>query len=157
MERRPGEQRLKLDERQGRRAHIHGHGLGPRRRYRAPDHLDDASALHNEGPTGGQVHPLHQHHRQAREGLRQQVPRIHKGGEGVGLTAYGQGDGPDAAPLIPPMDQKPDGADGERQQAQAVDGGSEGHGAQQDPARPGAGPAQGQEQQPAPQQQGRGQ
>ena len=73
MERRPGEQRLKIDERQGREADVHGHGIAVRRFHRAPDHLDGTSALHNERPTGRQVHPLHQHHGQARKGLRQQV------------------------------------------------------------------------------------
>ena len=155
MERRPGEQRLKIDERQGREAHVYGHGLGPRRRHRAPDHLNDALSRYDEGPTRGQVHTLHQHHREAREGLRQQVPRIHEGGEGVRLAANGQGDGPDAAPFIPPVDEIPDRADEQGQHTKPIDGDSQGHGPQQHPARPGAGPTQGQEQQPAPQQQRR--
>ena len=155
MERRPGEQRLKLNERQGRGAHVHGHGLAACHLHGAPDHLDDAPALHGKGQARGQVDPLHQHHGQAREGLRQQVPRIHEGGEGMGLPSHGQCDGPGAAPLIPPMDEISDRADEGWQQAQAIDSDSEGQRTQQHPARPGAGPAQGQEQQSASQQQRR--
>ena len=156
MERRPGEQRLEFDERQGRGAHVHGHGLAACHLHSAPDHLDDAPALHGKGQARGQLDPLHQHHGQAREGLRQQVPRIHEGGEGMGLPAHGQGYGPGAAPLVPPMDEIADGADEQGQYTRPIDGDSEGQRAQQHPARPGAGPAQGQEQQSASQQQGCG-
>lgn len=155
MERRPGEQRLKIGKRQGRCAHKHGHGLPSLDLDRAPDHLYDPPPLHGQGPAGRQVYPLHQHHRQAREGLRQQVPRVHEGGEGVRLPVHGQRDGPGAAPLIPPVDEIPDRANAGDQQAEAVDGHPQGHRAEKHPARPGAGPAQGHEQQPASQQERR--
>ena len=156
MERRPGEQRLKIDERQGRTPHEHGHARLPRPRdHYGRDHLHDPLPRHWQRPPRGQLHPLHQHHRQTGEGLRQQVPRVHEGDEPVLLPAHRQGDGPGAAPLVPPVDQIPDGADQGRQQTQAVDRRPEGHGAQEHAARPGARSAQGEKQQPAPQQQGR--
>ena len=156
MERRPGEQRLKISERQGRSAHIHAHGFKSRDLHFATDHLNEALPLHGEGPPGRQVHPLHQHHRQARERLRQQIPRIHEGGEGVRLIPDRQGDGPDAASRVPPMDQIADGTDEQGQYAKPIDGDPEGHGPRQHPARPGTGLSQGQEQQSASHQQGCG-
>ena len=157
MERRPGEQRLKFDERQRRLAHIHGHP-GPvlSQPHRGPHHLHHPLPRHLQGLSRGQLHPLHQDHRQARKGFRQQIPRVHQGGEGKGPAPHVQNDGSPAALLVPPMDQKPDGTNEGRQQAEAVDGRPQGHGAQEHPAGPGAGPAQGEEQQAAPQQQGRG-
>lgn len=155
MERRPGEQRLKIDEGQGRRPHEHGHGVLSRCFHRGPDHLHDAPALYAERQARGQVDPLRQHHGEAREGLRQQVPRVHEGGERMGLPAHRQLHGPSAAFLVPAMDQKPDGADEEGQQTEAVDRRPEGHGAREHAPCPGTPLAQGEEQQPAPQQQGR--
>lgn len=156
MERRPGEQRLKLDEGQRRRAHVYGHGIEARYRHGSTDHLHDPLTLDGQGQARGQIHPLHQHHGEPGEGLRQQVPRVDESREGVAVSAHGQGDGPIAAALVAPADEPADGADGKRQQAQAVDKGPEGHGAQEYAPGPGAGPAQGQQEQPAPQQQRRG-
>ena len=156
MERRGGQQRLKINERQGRTAHAHGHGRQVLSRlYRAPDHLDNALALQGQGPSRRQVHALHQHHRQTGQRLRQQIPRVNEGGEAVPVFAHRQAYLPQASPLVPPVDEIPDGANGPRQQAQAVDGDPEGHGAQEHPAGPGTVFAQGQQQQYAPQQQGR--
>ena len=157
MERRRREQRLKIHQRQGRAPHVHGHGRLSRPRFhRGADHLHDPLPRHGQGPARGQLHPLHQHHRQARKGLRQQVARVHQGGKGGSRLAHLQGDGPGAAALVPPLDQIPDGPDEGRQQAQAVNGRPQGHGAKEHPAGPGPGPTQGQEQQPAAQEQGRG-
>lgn len=154
MERRRREQRLKIPQGHGRRSHEHGRLLLSHR-HRGPDHLDDAPAFHGQRPPRGQFHPLHQHHGQAGEGLRQQVSRIHEGGEGVFFPPHGQGDGPAAAPLIPPLDQAPNGPDGGRQQAEAVDGDPEGQRPQQHAPGPGAGTAQGDQEQRAAQQERR--
>lgn len=156
MERRPGEQRLKIHQRQGRNAHVHGHGrLSRPRLHRAFDHLHDPLPRHRKGPSGGQLHPLHQHHRQAREGLRQQVPRVHESGEGMPFVAHRQHDRSQAPSLVSPLNEVADGADEGRQQAQAVDGRPQGHRAQEDAAGPGARPVQGEQEQSAAQQQGR--
>ena len=157
MERRRRQQRLKIDERQGRPACVHGHRRPARPRFhRGPDHLHDPLPRYRQRPPGRQVDPLHQHHGQARKGLRQQVSRIHEGGEGMGFTAHRQGDGAGAAPLVPPVDQVTNGADEGRQQAEAVDSRPQGHRAQEHPAGPGPGSAQGKEQQSPAQQQRRG-
>ena len=155
MERRSGEQRLKIVERQGRRPHIHGHGFQSLHLHDAPYHLDDAPAFYRKRQARRQIHALRQHHGQAREGLRQQIPRVREGGEGVGPPARRQPDGQDPAFLVPAMDQKPDGPDQQGQQAQAVDRRPQGHGAEKHPAGPGARPPQRQQEQPAPQQERR--
>ena len=154
MERRRREQRLKIDERQRRSAHVHGHGPPPQF-HRGPDHLHDPLSRHRQRSPGGQPHALHQHHGQPGEGLRQQVPRIHEGVEGIPVPAHRQGDGPAAAPLVAPADQIPDGTDQRRQQAQPIEEGPEGHGAGQRTAGPMPDPPRGQQQQPAAQHQRR--
>ena len=152
MERRRREQRLKFPQGHGRRPHEHGRFRLPHR-HRGPDHLHHAPSLHGQRPPRGQVHPLHQHHGQAGEGLRQQISRIDKGGEGVLLLPHGQRDGPAATPLIPPANQAPHGTDSGRQQAEAVDGDPKGRRAQQHASGPGPRPAQGEKEHPPAQQQ----
>ena len=156
MERRSREQRLKIHQRQGCRSHVHGHGrlLRPRS-HRGPDHPDYPLSLHHQRPTRGQLYPLRQHHRQPGKGLRQQVARIHERVEGVGPVSHRQKDPSPAASLVPPMDQMPNAADRDRQQAQAVDGRPQGHGAEKHAADPWAGPPQGEKEQPAAQEQRR--
>ena len=153
MDGRPGEQRLKRPQRQGRQPDIYGHRVLFRPRLdRPPHHLYDPLALNGEGQPRGQLDPLRQHHGQPRQGLRQQIPRIHECREGIGSVPHPQGGGPQAPPLIPPMDKMPNGADEDRQQTEAVDGRPQGHGAEKHTARPGACLVQGDEQQSAPQQ-----
>ena len=157
MDGRPGEQRLKRPQRQGRRTDIHRHRVPLRPRLdRAAHHLYDPLPLNGKGQPRGQLDPLRQHHGQARQRLRQQIPRIHESREGIGLFPHPQGDGPKAAPLIPPLDQMPNGANEGRQQAEAVDRRPQGHGAEEHAARPRARPIQCKKQQPAPQQKRRG-
>ena len=155
MERRPGEQRLKLPQTQGRSPHEHGHGRAARLRLHRPRrHLDDPLPLHGQGPPRRQVDPLHQHHRQTGQGLRQKVPRVHEGGEAKRLFAHRQRDGAQAPPLVPPVDEIPDPPDQRRQQAQPVHRRPKGHRAKEHPAGPRL--THGQQQHPAPHEQRRG-
>ena len=154
MERRRRQQRLKINERQGRCPHVHRHRRPARLDlYGAFDHFDDPLSRHRQRPPGWQVDPLHQHHRQPRQWLRQQIPRVQEGGENMGFAAHRQGDSPPTAPFVPPVDQLPKGADAWRQQAKAVDRRPQGHRAQEHAAGPGACLPQSQQQQPASQQQ----
>ncbi len=116
MERRSGEQRLKIDERHGRTAHIYGHSL-PSRLHRSSDHLYHPLLRHDQRAARRQVHALHQHHRQARERLRQQVPRVHKSGERHPFFSHDQNDPTHAILLISSVDKVSDSADKGRQQA----------------------------------------
>ena len=154
MERRRRQQRLKINERQGRSTHVHGRRLSIRPRlHRGPDHLHHPLPRHRQGQPRRQIDPFRQHHGQARKGLRQQVPRIHEGGEGMSPAAHRQGDGAKTASFVAPADQIPDYVDEGWQQAQAVDRRPHGHRAQEHPAGPGARLPQSQQQQPASQQQ----
>ena len=155
MERRRREQRLKIDERQRRRPHVYRHRRPAQPRlYHPGDHLDDPLSRYGKGPARGQIDPLRQHHPEAGKGLRQQVPRIHEGGKDEALIAHREDDPPAAAAFIPPMDQIPYASPQGRQQAQAQDRRPEGQRAQKHPADAG-GAAQGENQHPTPQQDGR--
>ena len=133
MDRRPGQQRLILPQIHGRPAHIHGDRLAPcRRPHPAPAHLHRPPAFHLQRPPRRQRHPRpHQHHRQAGQGLREQVPRVQERRELPDASPRLQPDPPNAAALEPAADKIPHAANEQGQQAQAVDSHPQGQGAQQ--------------------------
>jgi|GEM_PF-5053012 len=153
MQRRCGQQRVERSQLQGRRPHEHGDPLPIRPSlHGAGNHLDHPLPLQSQRPPRGQVQPLRQHHGQARQGLRQQIPRVHEGDQFHRFSAHRQGDPFEAASLKAPVHQIADAPDQQRQEAQPIYGRPQGHRAQVHPLhRSRAAP--GQQNHPAPQQQ----